>query len=50
MRISALFLIFAFLVQSIVAQTDATTPLHLLKPDYPIPYGIPKNEDVSAVL
>lgn len=37
-------------LQSIVAQTDATTPLHLLKPDYPIPYGIPKNEDVAAVL
>jgi len=32
------------------AQTDATTPLHLLKPDYPIPYGIPKQEDVIAVL
>ena len=29
---------------------DATTPLHLLKPDYPIPYGIPKQEDVRAVL
>ncbi|MFT3746553.1 MAG: glycoside hydrolase family 88 protein [Pyrinomonadaceae bacterium] len=50
MRISALFLIVAFLFQSISAQTDATTPLHLLKPDYPIPYGIPKNEDVTAVL
>lgn len=50
MRISVLFLIVSFLVQSSAAQTDATTPLHLLKPDYPIPYGIPKNEDVSAVL
>ena len=50
MKISALFLIVAFLFQSVAAQTDATTPLHLLKPDYPIPYGIPKNEDVSAVL
>ncbi len=36
--------------QSIFAQTDATTPLHLLKPDYPIPYGIPKQEDVAAVI
>lgn len=29
---------------------DATTPLHLLKPDYPVPYGIPKTEDVAATL
>src|SRR5688572_33195146 len=38
------------MLQSAIAQTDATTPLHLLKPDYPIPYGIPKAEDVTAVL
>ncbi len=50
MKISALFLIVACLAQSIVAQTDATTPLHLLKPNYPIPYGIPKTEDVTAVI
>jgi rhamnogalacturonyl hydrolase YesR len=41
---------FLFLTQLVVAQTDATTPLHLLKPDYPIPYGIPKQEDVVSVL
>src|SRR5687768_2003006 len=41
---------FLFLTQPVVAQTDATTPLHLLKPDYPIPYGIPKQEDVVSVL
>ena len=35
---------------SLIAQTDATTPLHLLKPDYPIPYGIPKPDEVTAVL
>ena len=35
---------------SAFAQTDATTPLHLLKPDYTMPYGIPKGEDVTAVL
>ena len=34
----------------VLSQTDATTPLHLLKPDYPIPYGIPKREEVVAVL
>src|SRR5690242_11473240 len=37
-------------VGQLFAQTDATTPLHLLKPDYPIPYGIPKQEDVIAIL
>lgn len=36
--------------QATFAQTDATTPLHLLKPDYPMPYGIPKPEEVTAVL
>ena len=35
---------------SIFAQTDQTTPLHLLKPDYPMPYGIPKPEEVTAIL
>ncbi|ARK10738.1 glycoside hydrolase family 88/105 protein [Fibrivirga algicola] len=29
---------------------DSTTPLHLLKPDYPVPYGQPKVEDVTKVL
>jgi rhamnogalacturonyl hydrolase YesR len=37
-------------IAPVFAQTDATTPLHLLKPDYPIPYGIPKQDDVTAVL
>ena len=32
------------------AQTDASTPLHLLKPDYAVPYGIPKPDEVKAVL
>lgn len=32
------------------APNDATAPLHLLKPDYPVPYGIPKTEDVTAIL
>lgn len=27
--------------------TDANTPLHLLKPDYPMHYGIPKKEDIT---
>lgn len=47
-----ILLVFSILVTSVPlhAQTDATTPLHLLKPDYPIPYGIPKAEDVAGVL
>src|ERR1043165_4396136 len=29
---------------------DVTTPLHALKPDYPIPYEIPVKEEVKQVL
>lgn len=50
MKYLAAVLIAAIMLQSVIAQTDATTPLHLLKPDYPIPYGIPKQEEVIAVL
>ncbi|HKX82779.1 MAG TPA: glycoside hydrolase family 88 protein [Pyrinomonadaceae bacterium] len=50
MRFLSAVLIAVIMLQSVVAQTDATTPLHLLKPEYPIPYGIPKQEDVSIVL
>lgn len=48
--IIALFIVSLLVVQPLVAQTDATTPLHLLKPDYPMPYGVPKREDVTATL
>jgi unsaturated rhamnogalacturonyl hydrolase len=50
MKISVFVLILVVFSQSVFAQTDATTPLHLLKPDYPIPYGIPKQEEVTSVL
>ncbi len=53
MKIKIVCLVVLLLLQSIspvFAQTDATTPLHLLKPDYTIPYGIPKQEDVTAIL
>jgi unsaturated rhamnogalacturonyl hydrolase len=30
--------------------TDATTPLHQLRPDYPVPYGIPQPEEVARLL
>jgi rhamnogalacturonyl hydrolase YesR len=29
---------------------DVTTPLHLLQPDYPVPYGAPHPDSVTAVL
>ena len=29
---------------------DSTTPLHLLQPDYPVPYGQPKVEEVTGVI
>ncbi|GLB51244.1 glycosyl hydrolase family 88 [Neptunitalea chrysea] len=29
---------------------DATTPLHLLQPDYPVPYEAPKVNDIEKVL
>jgi unsaturated rhamnogalacturonyl hydrolase len=30
--------------------TDSNTALHLLQPDYPVPYGPAKTEDITAVL
>jgi unsaturated rhamnogalacturonyl hydrolase len=50
MKFSVFLLILVTLCRPVFAQTDATTPLHLLKPDYPIPYGIPKPEEVTSVL
>lgn len=50
MKYFVLIIITAIFCQPISGQTDATTPLHLLKPDYPMPYGIPKQEGVTAVL
>ena len=31
-------------------QTDSNTPLHRLKPNYPVPYGLIKAEEIAAVL
>ncbi len=31
-------------------QTDATTPLHQLRPDYPVPYGVPRPEEIARLL
>lgn len=52
MKTLARIIMFSIAV-STSAQTpvnDATTPLHKLQPDYPVPYGIPKEESVIAVL
>jgi unsaturated rhamnogalacturonyl hydrolase len=35
---------------SIAQVTDANTPLHLLKPDYPVPYRAPEIAEVKQVL
>ena len=51
-----LFLIFSivnltsFSQRNVTNANDSNTPLHLLKPDYPIPYGIPKTEEIKVVL
>ena len=26
---------------------DVTTPLHVMKPDYPVPYGAPSKENIK---
>lgn len=52
--IVSLLLIAAFVyplaAQERPAQTDANTPLHQLRPDYPVPYGLVKAEEVTAAL
>src|SRR4051794_37435903 len=50
MKLGVIVLMFRLLCPAVSAQTDATTPLHLLKPNYPVPYGIPKAEDVRQTL
>ncbi len=37
-------------LQAIAQTDDVNTPLHLLEPDYPIPYGAPEEDSVQAVL
>lgn len=54
MKTITVFLLLVLLCQTVVSQqppqTDSTTPLHRLRPDYPVPYGLTKPEDVAAVL
>ena len=35
---------------STIPHTDVNTPLHMLQPDYDIPYDVPKREDIKEVL
>jgi rhamnogalacturonyl hydrolase YesR len=46
---------FVFIFSAVAQQTtargnDVNTPLHLLQPDYPIPYGVPVKDSIIAVL
>jgi rhamnogalacturonyl hydrolase YesR len=51
MKTIAIFLLLAISCQTAVSQqTDANAPLHRLRPDYPVPYGLTKREDVAGVL
>jgi rhamnogalacturonyl hydrolase YesR len=53
LKTTVVSLVMIFMAQSLMAQqtpTDATTPLHQLRPNYPVSYGIPKAEDVTSVL
>ncbi|MGR3811812.1 glycoside hydrolase family 88/105 protein [Jiulongibacter sp. NS-SX5] len=36
--------------RNVTNANDSNTPLHLLKPDYPVPYGIPAKEEVKNAL
>ena len=50
-----IFLLLALLFPQTVAArqgptNDVNTPLHLTRPSYPVPYGIPRQEDVARVL
>lgn len=40
----------AFAQKNVTKSNDSNTPLHLIQPDYPVPYGVVKAEDVSKVL
>jgi unsaturated rhamnogalacturonyl hydrolase len=39
-----------FAQRNVTNANDSNTPLHLLKPDYPVPYGIPKTEEIKLIL
>ncbi|WP_207495881.1 glycoside hydrolase family 88/105 protein [Aridibaculum aurantiacum] len=47
---AAASILFVFYSRAQVKTNDVTTPLHLLKPDYKIPYGAPAIDTVKKVL
>lgn len=54
MKIRILLLLVLLFPQTVFARqnptNDANTPLHLMRPSYPVPYGIPRQEDVTRLL
>jgi rhamnogalacturonyl hydrolase YesR len=50
LAITLLFSVSSFSQRNVINANDSNTPLHLLQPDYPVPYGIPKVENVKASL
>jgi len=54
-KIAAPLMVFASASLMLCAQTapkgnDVNTPLHLLQPDYPMPYGVPVKDSIKKVL
>jgi unsaturated rhamnogalacturonyl hydrolase len=49
-KCTLLFIVAAQFSANAQKQNDVVTPLHTLKPDYPIPYVIPSRESVKEVL
>jgi unsaturated rhamnogalacturonyl hydrolase len=56
MKTTTVFLLLILLCQTAASQqseapqTDSNTPLHMLKPNYPVPYGLARAEEIAAVL
>ena len=46
--LSSFSLVFA--QKNVTKANDSNTPLHLITPDYPVPYGIVKTEEITSVL
>ena len=50
MRTLVFLAVLTFALPARAQQTDANTPLHLSRPDYQIPYGIPTAAEIGTVL
>ena len=52
-RLTLIFVLFSaslFAQKNETKANDSNTPLHLIKPDYPVPYGIAKADEITAIL